>query len=138
MDDRSFGLGDRGRYHAQIMPRFSLKPMFLLIAILALALLPLSIFVRHSINWGPAERTATMLAELYRDSFQHGNTEFTLDVINDLLETPKFEFLNQHRTFEIELRDRELAWFSPNAQYSIGINENGEKLWTINGKRENE
>ena len=120
------------------MPRFSLRTMLLLTAILALALMPLSILVRHSINWGPAERTENMLAELYRDSFRHGNTEFTIDVVNELLETPKFEFLNRHRTFEIELRDGELAWFSPNAQYSIGINENGVKHWIINGKREGE
>ena len=120
------------------MPRFSLRTILLLIAVVALVLLPLSFLARHTATWVPAERTEDMLAELYRDATQRGNAEVTIDVVNDLLETPKFEFLNEHRTYEIELRDGELAWFSPNAKYSIGIHQNGVKHWIVNGKRTDE
>ena len=127
--------GERCRYHAYYMPRFSLKTMLLLFAVTALFLVPLSFLVRHTATWGPAEQTEDMLAELYRDAIQQASDEFTIETINDLLETPKFKFLNQHRTYEIELRDGELAWFSPNSKYSIGISQNGVKHWIINGKR---
>ena len=117
------------------MPRISLKTLLLLVAILALFFVPLGAIVRHSATWGPAERTADMLSELYSDACSNVSTAITVKKIDNLLELPKYDFLRQYRTHEIELRDGELAWFRPNNKYSIGLHENGQKMWIVNGVR---
>ena len=120
------------------MPRISLKTLLLIVALLGLILVPFSIIVRHSATWGPAERTENILSELYGDAYSTCSTSITSDVIDELLELPKYEFLKKHRTHEIEIRDGELAWFSPNNKYSIGLHQNGQKLWIVNGVRSGE
>ena len=111
--------------------------MLFFIAVVAIGLVPISFLVRHSATWGPAERTENMLFDLYRDACME-NTELTIDVINNLLETPRYEFLKQHRDNDVELHGNELAWFSPNSKYSIGICKNGLKPWIVNGRRTGE
>ena len=131
-----FDLGHHNSYPANTMARMSLKSLLILVSLVAVCFVPLSIFIHHLTTWGPAERTSEMLAELFHDAHNIGNADITLDEINALLETPKFAFLKQHRTYDIERRDGELAWFSPNSRYSIGLTREGWKLWVINGKRE--
>ena len=120
------------------MPQFSLKTMLLLVSITALVLVPYSFLVRHSATWAPAERAENMMADLYRDACQGNDPEITIDAINRLLEMPKYEFLKQNRDNNVELRGDEIAWFSPNSKYSIGLSKNGSKTWIINGKRAGE
>ncbi|MEQ1906982.1 MAG: hypothetical protein ABL888_22550 [Pirellulaceae bacterium] len=76
-----------------------------------------------------------MLSELTRDAYDSGINEITITIVDELLKRPKYHFLEQNRTDRIELRDGELAWFSPNSKYSIGLRKDGTKPWIVSGKR---
>ena len=119
------------------MRRISLKTLFMLVGILALLLIPVGWLTRYSANWGPAEHTANMLGDLYHDAYGTGAAVTTHDV-DELLNLPKYESLKQTRTDDIQLRDGELGWFSPNSKYSIGLHEDGRRLWIVNGERASE
>ena len=117
------------------MPRISLKTMLMLVAFVAVLMVPVSFIVHHAATWAPAEQTENMLADLYRDACNTGSSNITIADINNLLKNPKYEFLKRHRVHSIKLRENELAWFSPNNKYSIGLTRDGMKPWIVNGKR---
>ena len=127
--------GERCRYPAKTMPRISLKSIFILVAIAALLLVPVRFLAHHLATWGPAERTEGMIGELFLDALGNGDAPVTIHDIDALLDTPKFQFLKQHRIQNAKLAANELAWFSPNSKYTIVLGRDGSKLWIIDGER---
>lgn len=117
------------------MPRISLKTLLILVAFVAVLMVPLSFVAHHFATWPAAEQTENMLAELYLDACSSGSENVTIADINNLLERPKYVFLKRHRVHNTKLKDDELAWFSPNNKYSIGLTRDGSKLWIVNGTR---
>ena len=117
------------------MRKISLKTM--LVGVGAIAILPavFSSYVRYLNVWGPAERTADMLAELRSDLPYVDGSSITLADIERQLDAPKYLFLKTHTVANAELRRNELIWFSPNAKYRIGLTTTGEIVWMVEGER---
>lgn len=113
------------------MPRFSLKMFCAIVALAAVLLLPFSQLVRHSSPWNPAERTEKMLKELLHEAWDSGQIEITDQIIDELLRLPKYKFLYEIRDDSIPLKEGEIAWFSPNYKYSIGLKKNGQIHWIV-------
>ena len=119
------------------MPRFSIKQLLAFTAIVVLCLAPVAFLANHLRTWQPAERTEDMLSGLYQSVLSaKGNVIPTIqDIDQHLKRYPHFKFLRENRDPNIKLLKGELAWFSPNKKYSIGLHENGQKLWIVDGVR---
>ena len=64
--------------------------------------------------------------------------ECTLQQLEEKIELPQFEFLRESRDAEIARLPGELAWFSPNEKYSVGLDKQGTILWIVDGQRGSE
>ena len=117
------------------MPRMSIKALLMLVVVFALALVPFSFLFNHATTWGPAERTEDMLRDLRHDIEKVGDGSITLDKIDRQLALAEYEFLRVHKSNDVELRDSELIWFTPNLKYSLGLRKDGSIVWMINGRR---
>ena len=117
------------------MQKVSIKALLILVTLFASVLVPLSLHLNHAATWGPAERTEDMLSNLCHDVAVTGDRSITLDKIDQQLALPKYEFLRIHKSNDVELREGELIWFTPNLKYSIGLREDGSIAWIVNGQR---
>ena len=138
MEDPSSGLGDRCRYPAwsELSLRISMKMMLVLIALIAVLLVPVAWLVNHSSTWGPAEHTADVLHRLAGEIIENDLTD---SEIIELLKSSENQHHGIHK-FHVELEKRpdELIWFAPNNKYTVGLSTNGSVIWMTNGKRHDE
>ena len=127
-------LGHLRHYPIKTLPKFTLRNLFLLIALFALL-----IFVGSSImdEWRMHEQaleTSSMLALLRIDFANWPGQKVSIDEVNKRLELPEFEKLKSMQ-ISIEKLQGEIAWFQPNRRYRIGVRENSQIIWMVNGER---
>ena len=104
---------------------------WLVVAILAIAFItPLVMLIRHTQLYGSAELVAERLADVCRET-----DSFSVEQFEENLQQPQFEELRKWRDNEIELQPGEIAWFTPNGKYSVGIDDKATVRWIVDGKR---
>jgi hypothetical protein len=115
--------------------QFSLKWFITLILITGIFFAIISGLVRYSKTWSEAERAEALLSQLYGDVYNVNTDGITTEMLDQYLEKQEYKYLKKIRNYEIELRQDEVAWFSPNKKFSISLKKNGVKTWIVNGKR---
>ena len=81
-----------------------------------------------------ALETTSMLALLRLDFANWPGQKVSIDEVNKKLELPEFEKLKSLQ-ITIEKLPGEIAWFQPNHKYRIGVRENAQIIWMVNGER---
>jgi len=122
--------------------RYMLSCFLLIVFLVATFFASFSWIIRHQSTWTPAEQTENMLSELFRELYDVAssdeNLEISIEMIDEFLEKPKYKILKEIRVLDFKLREGELAWFSPNTKFSIGLHKDGRKLWIVDGNRTGE
>ena len=127
-------LGHRKRYPIKSLPKFTLRNLFFLTTLLAMLTYVGSSIMNEWRMHEQALETSSMLAHLRLDFANWPGQRVSTDQVNKQLEMPEFEKLKSMQ-ISIEKLNGEIAWFQPNRKYRIGILENAQIIWMVNGER---